>query len=148
MVPQHSMLLVEDSPEDREATMRAPQESGHGQPDSRAAEQATRRWITCSSAASTPILHRRPVPSVILLDLNLPGTDGREVLAEIKKADHLKSIPVIVLTTSTDDRDIQGCYRMGANSYVKKPVDLEGFMQSIQRLKDYWFEVVILPKME
>src|SRR5881275_2601002 len=67
-----------------------------------------------------------PRPSVILLDLNLPGPDGREVLAEIKQTDALKSIPVIVLTTSTDDRDIQGCYQMGANSYVKKPVDLEG----------------------
>ena len=78
----------------------------------------------------------------------MPGTDGREVLAEVKKSDHLKSIPVIVLTTSTDDRDIRGCYQMGANSYVKKPVDLEGFMLSVQRLKDYWFEVVILPKPE
>ena len=55
---------------------------------------------------------------------------------------------MIVLTTSTDERDIEGCYRMGANSYVKKPVDLDGFMRSVQCLKDYWFEVVILPKVE
>ena len=53
-----------------------------------------------------------------------------------------------MLTTSTDERDVQGCYLMGANSYVKKPVDLDGFMKSVQRLKDYWFEVVILPKLE
>ncbi len=147
MVPQHPILLVEDSPEDREATMRALRRAGIANP------------IPCCGTGDEALdyLFQRgkyadpspaPRPGVILLDLNLPGTDGREVLAEVKKADHLKMIPVIILTTSTDDRDIQGCYRMGANSYVKKPVDLEGFMQAIQRLKDYWFEVVILPKTE
>jgi two-component system response regulator len=83
---------------------------------------------------------------LILLDLNLPGTDGREVLGEIKQDEGLKRIPVLVLTTSTDERDIDKCYQMGANSYVKKPVDLDGFMTSIQRLKDYWFGVAILPR--
>ena len=78
----------------------------------------------------------------------MPGTDGREVLMEIKQSEHLKSIPVIILTTSTDSRDVESCYQMGANSYVKKPVDLEGFMLSVQRLKDFWFEVVVLPKAE
>jgi len=141
------MLLVEDSPEDREATIRAFSRAGMANP------------IYCCNDGDEALdyLFQRgryadktlaPRPSVVLLDLNLPGTDGREVLDEIKKSDRLKTIPVIVLTTSTDERDIQGCYRMGANSYVKKPVDLEGFMQSIQRLKDYWFEVVILPKLE
>ena len=124
------------------------QESGDGQPDSLLRRTATRPSTTCSSAASTPTPRTAPRPNLILLDLNMPGTDGREVLAEVKKSDQLKSIPVIVLTTSTDERDIEGCYQMGANSYVKKPVDLEGFMQSVQRLKDYWFEVVILPKTE
>jgi two-component system, response regulator len=147
MLPEHCMLLVEDSPEDREATLRALKKAGLANP------------IHCCGTGDEALdyLFQRgkyadrrlaPRPSVVLLDLNLPGTDGREVLAEIKKTDHLKTIPVIVLTTSADDRDIQGCYRMGANSYVKKPVDLEGFMHSIQRLKDYWFEVVILPKVE
>jgi len=100
-------------------------------------------------------LHRRgeytdpdaaPRPGVILLDLNMPGTDGRDVLLEIKSEMTLKSIPVIVLTTSTDERDIQDCYQAGANSYIQKPVDLAGFVESIQRLKDYWFEIVILPR--
>ena len=68
------------------------------------------------------------------------------MLAEIKQQDKLKKIPVLVLTTSTDERDIDKCYQMGANSYVKKPVDLEGFMTAIQRLKDYWFGVVVLPR--
>ncbi|HEY2294590.1 MAG TPA: response regulator, partial [Thermoanaerobaculia bacterium] len=72
--------------------------------------------------------------------------DGREVLAEIKAAPQLKHIPVIVLTTSSDDRDVKACYQAGASSYIQKPVDLDGFMRAIERLNDYWFEVVILPK--
>jgi two-component system response regulator len=85
---------------------------------------------------------------VILLDLNLPGTDGRDLLLEIKNDERLKLIPVVVLTTSADERDIEMCYRAGANSYMKMPVDLGGFVTAIQRLKDYWFEIVILPKVE
>jgi CheY-like chemotaxis protein len=99
-------------------------------------------------------LHRRgryaapadaPRPGIILLDLNLPGTDGREVLHEIKRAQPLACIPVVVLTTSSDDRDVQACYQAGANSYVQKPVDLDLFMTAIERLSSYWFEIVILP---
>ncbi len=91
---------------------------------------------------------KSPRPDLILLDLNLPGTDGREVLEEIKKDPKLKTIPVIVLTTSSDDKDIEKCYQAGANSYITKPVDLHGFFEAIQRLKDFWFEVAILPKNE
>ena len=91
---------------------------------------------------------KSPRPDLILLDLNLPGTDGREVLEEIKKDPKLKTIPVIVLTTSSDDKDIEKCYQAGANSYIQKPVDLQGFFEAIQRLKDFWFEVAILPKNE
>ena len=147
MLNQHPILLVEDSPEDREATIRALKRAGVANP------------IYCCASGDEALdylLQRdkyadpapAPRPNLILLDLNMPGTDGREVLAEIKKSDTLRSIPVIILTTSTDIRDVTSCYQMGANSYVKKPVDLEGFMLSIQRLKDYWFEVVVLPKAE
>ena len=79
------------------------------------------------------------------MDLNLPGTDGRQVLEQIKTDEGLRNIPVIVLTTSTDERDIQACYRSGANSYIQKPVDLSGFMAAVQRLTDFWIGVVILP---
>jgi CheY-like chemotaxis protein len=89
---------------------------------------------------------RAPRPGIILLDLNLPGTDGREVLREIKRSERLSAIPVIVVTTSADRRDIEACYRAGASSYIQKPVNLDGFMRAIQRLHDYWFEVVILPR--
>lgn len=143
--PNQPILLVEDSPEDFETTQRAFRRSGLRNPIFR-----------CSDGdEALDFLHRRgsfndpqkaPRPGVILLDLNLPGTDGREVLAEIKADPLLKQIPVIVLTTSSDDRDVDACYRAGASSYIQKPVDLEGFMQAIERLNDYWFEVVILPR--
>lgn len=140
--PSQPILLVEDSPEDFETTERAFRKSGLKNPIFR-----------CSDGdEALEFLFRRgrfadvPRPGVILLDLNLPGTDGREVLAEIKADPGLRQIPVIVLTTSSDDRDVQACYKSGASSYIQKPVDLDGFMRAIERLNDYWFEVVILPK--
>lgn len=143
--PSQPILLVEDSPEDYEATLRAFRRSG-----------LKNAVVRCESGdEALDYLHRRghyadPArsvrPGVILLDLNLPGTDGRQVLAEVKSAEHLREIPVVVLTTSADEGDIKACYRMGANSYIQKPVDIEGFMKAIERLNGYWFEVVILPK--
>jgi CheY-like chemotaxis protein len=145
--PNQPILLVEDSPEDFETTRRAFRKSGLKNP-----------ILLCSDGdEALDFLHRRgrfadpamsPRPGIILLDLNLPGTDGRQVLEEIKSTDALKQIPVIVLTTSSDERDVNACYRAGANSYVQKPVDLEGFLRAIERLNDYWFEVVILPRQE
>ncbi|MFY9821968.1 MAG: response regulator [Thermoanaerobaculia bacterium] len=139
------ILLVEDSPEDFETTERAFRRSGLKNPIYRCADgDEALDFLNRRGAYSDP--ERAPRPGVILLDLNLPGTDGREVLSEIKNDSSLKQIPVIVLTTSKDERDVEACYRCGANSYIQKPVDLEGFMQAIERLNDYWFEVVILPR--
>ena len=86
-----------------------------------------------------------PRPGVILLDLNLPGTDGREVLQEVKADPDLRTIPVIVLTTSSDSVDIESCYHAGANTYLVKPVNISEFMVSMERLKDFWLELAILP---
>ena len=139
------ILLVEDSPEDFETTERAFRRSGLKNPIYRCADgDEALDFLYRRGRYSDP--QKAPRPGVILLDLNLPGTDGREVLNEIKTDPNLKQIPVIVLTTSKDDRDIEVCYRCGANSYIQKPVDLDGFMRAIERLNDYWFEVVILPK--
>jgi two-component system response regulator len=85
------------------------------------------------------------VPDLILLDLNLPGIDGREVLAEIKAAEQLKRIPVVVMTSSSTDKDILESYGLHANSYVTKPVDFPQFATAIQKVTDYWFTVVSLP---
>lgn len=88
----------------------------------------------------------RELPGLIMLDLNLPGLDGREVLKIIKVTPELKMIPVVVLTTSDDERDIAACYRDGANSYIQKPVNFPSFIEAIAKLKEYWFEIAILPK--
>ena len=84
-------------------------------------------------------------PSLILLDLNLPGTDGREVLRRIKQDDSLKLIPIVVFTTSNNPKDIEVCYRYGVNSYIVKPIDFAQLKRDIQILVDYWFEVATLP---
>lgn len=144
---EHPILLVEDSPEDAEATLRAFKRAGMANPFHHVGDgDAALDYLYQRGRYAAP--GAAPRPGLILLDLNLPGTDGREVLAEVKKDDALRKIPVIVLTTSTDERDIEGCYRAGANSYVKKPVDLDGFMAAVRRLTDFWFEVVVLPKAE
>ncbi|MBE9067204.1 response regulator [Leptolyngbya cf. ectocarpi LEGE 11479] len=85
------------------------------------------------------------MPEVILLDLNLPGTDGREVLQQIKQDEQLKTIPVVVMTSSSNPQDIDDCYQAGANSYILKPTNIEKFKASIQAFIHYWFAVAILP---
>jgi CheY-like chemotaxis protein len=84
-------------------------------------------------------------PDVILLDLNLPRKDGREVLAEIKADEDLKSIPVVVLTTSSAERDILKAYELHANCYITKPVDLEQCIEVVRSIQDFWLTVVRLP---
>ena len=88
----------------------------------------------------------KPRPDIILLDLNLPKKDGREVLEEIKSDTSLRRIPVVVLTTSTSQEDVQKTYDLHANSYVTKPADLEQFIQVVKSLDDFWFSIVKLPK--
>ncbi len=89
-----------------------------------------------------------PRPDVVLLDLNLPLMNGVEVLAEIKADHHLKRIPVIVLTTSEDERDILKSYDLHANAYVTKPVDLERFIEIIEQIEGFWLTIVKLPPTE
>jgi two-component system response regulator len=87
-----------------------------------------------------------PRADLILLDLNLPKKDGREVLAEIKTDENLMAIPVVVLTTSSSDKDILDSYRLHANSYVSKPVNLDDFLNAIRGIGDFWLSLVRLPK--
>jgi CheY-like chemotaxis protein len=143
----YSLMLIEDSPEDREATMRALKKNGFNNP------------VICCVDGDDALnyLFRRgqyappvptPRPGLILLDLNMPGTDGREVLAELKADADLRLIPVVVLTTSTNKLDIDGSYKAGASSYVTKPVDVHGFLRTIGTLKAWWFDEVLLPSFE
>jgi len=87
-----------------------------------------------------------PTPDLILLDLNMPRKNGMEVLQEIKADDELKTIPIVILTTSSADADIAKSYGLSANCYISKPVDFEQFVKVIQSIEDFWLTVVKLPK--
>lgn len=139
------ILIVEDNDDDFFATMRAFKKTNFANPVQRCTngDQAL-DYLFRRGEFSVP--GKAPRPNIILLDLNLPGTDGREVLRAIKLDQDLLKIPVIVLTTSNAEPDIEQCYAAGANSYVQKPVDFEGFIRAIARLSDYWLNVSILPK--
>ena len=89
-----------------------------------------------------------PVPDLILLDLNLPRKDGREVLEEIKEDDELKLVPVVVLTTSEAERDLVRSYDLHANAYVIKPLDLNQFIDVVKAIESFWFMVVKLPQVD
>ncbi|ABW30835.1 response regulator [Acaryochloris marina] len=84
-------------------------------------------------------------PDLMLLDLNLPRKDGREVLTDMQESDRFKQIPVVVLTTSDADEDILKSYKIGANAYVTKPVGLKGLVKVVNLLEDFWFTIVKLP---
>ena len=84
-------------------------------------------------------------PDLILLDLNLPKKDGREVLAEIKTDEHLKLIPVVILTVSKDEEDILKTYNLHANCYITKPIDFEQFMKVVKGIEEFWLTIVKLP---
>lgn len=132
-----SILIVEDSEDDFDATRRAFGKANLRNPIARAE----------SGEAALSYLNSAPQhPGLILLDLNMPGLDGRQTLRIIKENDTLKQIPVVVLTTSDDERDISACYELGANTYIQKPVDFDGLIAAIRRLKEYWFEIALLPK--
>jgi CheY-like chemotaxis protein len=140
------ILLVEDSPEDFEMTERSLKAAGLWNPIQRCTDgdEALEYLEQCKISGNEVAALR---PGIILLDLNLPGTDGREVLEEIKADDTLRRIPVVVLSTSTDDRDINACYALGADSYISKPLNAQDFLQAMVQLKDHWFEVGTFQKM-
>jgi len=141
---RQSILIVEDSDDDYFATERAFKKSRLLNPVHRCSngDQAL-DFLYQRGDYADPESGTRP--GMILLDLNLPGTDGREVLRIIKSDQNLNLIPVIVLTTSDAEQDVARCYAAGANSYVKKPVNMAGFVEAITRLKEYWLEVALLP---
>ena len=85
-------------------------------------------------------------PDMLLLDLNMPRKDGKEVLADINEEDGLSRIPVVVLTSSESEEDIAKSYELSANAYLTKPVDFDGFVEIVNRLEDFWFQVVKLPE--
>jgi len=89
-----------------------------------------------------------PRPDLIILDLNLPKKDGREVLAEIKEDDSLKRIPVVVLTTSSAEEDVLKTYNLHANCFITKPIDIRQFLRVVQSIEEFWLSIVVLPNGE
>jgi len=87
-----------------------------------------------------------PRPDLILLDLNMPRKDGQEVLEELRADDELRRIPVVVLTSSESEEDIVRSYELNANAYLTKPVDFDGFVEIVNRLENFWFQVVKFPE--
>ena len=136
------VLLVEDSPGDVRLTQEAFKD----------AKVHINLHVASDGAEAMDFLNRVgkhatvPRPDLILLDLNLPKKDGREVLAEIKESDALKSIPVVILTTSASDKDILRSYRLHANCYITKPVDLDGFLSVVKSIDSFWLSIVKLPR--
>ena len=135
------ILLVEDNPGDVRLTREALKEGKvysnlHTVKDGVEAMEFLRRQGRYSSV---------PRPDIILLDLNLPKKDGREVLQEIKADDSLKRIPVVVLTTSKAEEDVFRSYSLHANCYVTKPVDLEKFIKVVQSIDRFWLTIATLP---
>jgi two-component system, chemotaxis family, response regulator Rcp1 len=135
------ILLVEDNPGDARLTREALKEGKirntlHHALDGVEAMAFLRREGAHSDA---------PAPDIVLLDLNLPRKDGRQVLSEMKQDPRLRSIPVVVLTTSEAEQDIVRTYELHANCYITKPVDLEKFIEIIRAIEDFWLAVVRLP---
>lgn len=141
----HPILIVEDSLDDYYATTRGLKKAGlnNGFIHCETGEDALDYLLKRGDHADNPDW---VLPQVIMLDLNLPGMDGHDVLKKIKTTGALRSIPVIILTTSDNPVDIETSYANGANSYITKPVDKDGFMAALSHFNDYWFNVVILPE--
>ena len=139
------VLVIEDSDEDYEALSRSFKQSPiptrlHRCQTGKQALECLERCVRKPTAGATTI------PAIILLDLNLPGIDGRRVLEQIKQDPIWKYIPTIVLTTSNYAKDIEECYRLGANSYLIKAIDLQQFKKTIHITIEFWLDIAKLPQ--
>jgi CheY-like chemotaxis protein len=138
------ILVVEDSMPDYKSILRAFRKVGlespvyHCETGEDALDFIYRRNAYADAAAA-------PRPGIILLDLNLPGTDGRGVLKQLKNDNNFKDIPVVIFTTSTSTKDIEESYNNGANSYIPKPVNIEKLYEAIGLFKKYWLETALIP---
>jgi CheY-like chemotaxis protein len=144
MKPVHAILLVEDNPADVQITQRALRESAV--PVEllvvRDGQEAVDYLLRQGAHALDPAWRS---PDLILLDLNLPRLDGREVLQRIRATPALRPVPVVVLTTSRRSEDVQQMYAAGANTYIEKPTDFARFVEVLQTIQRYWLDTAVLP---
>jgi CheY-like chemotaxis protein len=136
------ILLAEDNPGDADLAREALEES----------KLKNRLFIATDGQEALDFLYKKgdykdvPRPDLILLDLNMPRVDGHEVLKQLKEDKHLRTIPVVILTTSRADEDILKTYNMHANCFISKPLDLDKFIEVVHAIEDFWISIVTLPK--
>lgn len=139
--PIYSFLLVEDNPDDIMITKRA-FAKGHIK---------NKLYIAQNGEEAIDFFRKRgkfkdaPTPSLVLLDLKMPKLNGFEVLKEIKSDEKLRSIPIVVLTSSEREKDIEEAYKMGCNSYIVKPINFENFIKTVMEIKEYWLTISRVP---
>jgi CheY-like chemotaxis protein len=146
-VGKFSILIADDDADDREL-IKAAFEENNFRHNIRFVENGEEllRYLRRKGPYADELTH--PFPQIILLDLNMPKKDGREALKEIKTDNHLKQIPVIVLTTSMEEKDIKKTYELGVNSFIIKPVTFQKLVEFTQTLWKYWFEFAQLPNIQ
>jgi CheY-like chemotaxis protein len=139
------LLLVEDNPDDYESMLRGFRKANLLNPVHWCTDgQDALDYLGKSGKYRDDVTVR--TPALILLDLNLPGLDGRRLLSRIKDNPETRHVPVVILTTSNNQTDINKCYALGANTYIQKPVGFEGLVEASSRLKGYWFGIALLPE--
>jgi CheY-like chemotaxis protein len=138
------LLVIEDSDEDFEAFCRVMKKQNVVNPIFRCTDGDEALDFLYHTGAYSDS-QKYPRPALILLDLNLPGTDGRDVLEQIKQDENFKYIPVVIFTTSSNPKDIEICYRYCVASYMLKPIDINRLVDTIQSFINYWLDIVILP---
>lgn len=141
-----TLLIVDDNPDDYEATVRSLRKNHLINPIVWCKSGQDAKNYLFKEGQYTEAAVARPL--MILLDLNMPGLDGRELLQVIKRNEELRRIPILILTTSNDPRDVEECYSFGASSFIQKPVSFEALTEIIAKLKDFWFGVALLPEIE
>ncbi len=138
---EHPILLVEDNPDDVLITQRALSKG----------QVLNKLFVVGNGEEALEFLKKEgkylgaPTPSLVLLDLEMPRLNGFEVLKAVKSCENLKSIPIVVLTTSGRDVDIERAYALGCNSYITKPVDFEKFIKTVSEIKNYWLVISKIP---
>jgi two-component system response regulator len=135
-----SILIVDDNEDDYEAVARAFKKVGLSNPVSLCTSgQGAMDFLkpVGASKADKPVL--------IMLDLNMPGMDGFQVLQRIRQDAVMRQIPVVIWTTSSNEKDVDACYQLGANAYMQKPAIFDDLVESVRRLRQYWFETALLP---
>lgn len=139
----HSILIIEDQDADFEALVRGLRRLGIQHPVFRCEDADDA--LDFLYGRGVHLRERQPPPEIILLDLTLNGSDGKEVLARVKQDDLLKSIPIIVWSGSSDPTDVEVSYRLGANSFVRKTFDFSEVNQTLERVARFWLETAVLP---